>query len=88
MVDLRGLQQRKADLEQRLAQAETALRTAHRADDARRKIVLGGAVLAAVKTGRIDVSMVRGILTANVAERDKRLFDGTSLAIGSKILPS
>ncbi|WP_026789810.1 hypothetical protein [Pleomorphomonas oryzae] len=81
MVDLSALKQRKADLESRLAQTESALKSARRADDSRRKIVLGGAILAALKASEIDGSAVRKILAAHVADRDKRLFDGSPLAI-------
>jgi hypothetical protein len=82
MVDLSALKQRKAELESRLAATETALKTAKRADDSRRKIVLGGAILAALKAGEIDGSLVRKILAAHVAERDRKLFDGSALSIG------
>ncbi|CAI9400145.1 hypothetical protein ANOBCDAF_00424 [Pleomorphomonas sp. T1.2MG-36] len=82
MVDLSALKQRKAELESRLAHTETALKSAKRADDSRRKIIIGGAVLAAMRAGEIDGSTVRGILGRHVADRDKRLFDGSSLAIG------
>lgn len=88
MVELRELQQRKADLEQRLAQTETALRVARRADDARRKIVLGGAIIAAIKSGAIDVSTVQQLLATHASERDRRLFHGSSLADRSEKLPS
>jgi hypothetical protein len=84
MVELRELQQRRADLEQRLARAETALRAARRADDARRKIVLGGAIIAAIKSGAIDASAVRQLLAKHASERDRRLFDGSSLATNSE----
>ena len=81
MVDLSALRQRKAELESRLAQTESALRTAKRADDSRRKIVLGGAVLAAMRAEEIDISTVRTILHRHVADRDRKLFNGSSLAI-------
>ncbi|CAI9414926.1 hypothetical protein ANOBCDAF_03333 [Pleomorphomonas sp. T1.2MG-36] len=82
MVDLSALRQRKADLESRLAQTEQALKSARRADDSRRKIVLGGAVLAALRNGEIDGSVLRGILGRHVTDRDKRLFSGSALSIG------
>lgn len=82
MVDLGALKQRKADLESRLAQTESALRSAKRADDSRRKIVLGGAVLAALRSSEIDGSAVREILSRHVADRDRKLFDGSPLAFG------
>lgn len=82
MVDLSALKQKKAALESRLAQTETALKTAKRADDSRRKIVLGGAILAALRAGEIDGSTIRGILGRHVADRDRRLFDGSALSIG------
>lgn len=82
MVDLSALKQKKAALESRLAQTESALKSAKRADDSRRKIVLGGAVLAALRASEIDGSAVREILNRHVADRDKRLFDGSALSIG------
>lgn len=81
MVNLTVLQQKKTSLEQRLAAAETALKSAQRKDDSRRKIILGGAVLAALRAGEIDGSLIQKILAQHVADRDRRLFDGSSLAI-------
>lgn len=80
-MDLRTLAQRRADLESRLARADTALREAKRRDDARRKIVLGGALLAALRAGDIPAATGRALVTRYVAERDQRLFDGTPLAV-------
>lgn len=82
MVDLLVLKQKKAALESKLAQTESALKTAKRADDSRRKIVLGGAILAALRASEIDGSLVRKILAEHVADRDRKLFDGSPLAIG------
>jgi hypothetical protein len=84
MVKLTALQQRKTNLEQRLSAAETALRSAQRADDSRRKIVLGGAILAGLRAGEIDGSLIRRILAAHVADRDRRLFDNSPLSINEE----
>jgi hypothetical protein len=45
---LSRLQKRKAQLEQRIAAAESQAKTAARKLDTRRKIILGGAILATV----------------------------------------
>lgn len=81
ITDLRTLAQRRADAEQRLARAETALREARRRDDSRRKIVLGGAVLAAVRAGDIRPEEARALVARYVSERDHPLFISTALEV-------
>ena len=67
-MDLTKLEQRRASLESKLASANAALRNAQRRDDTRRKIVIGGAVLAAVREGRIEAKSL-----AYLAARRTRL---------------
>ena len=80
-IDLRTLAQRRANLESRLARADIALREAKRRDDARRKIVLGGALLAALRAGDIPTATGRALVARYVSERDQALFAGTALAV-------
>lgn len=82
-LDLRSLAQKRADLESRLARADAALRDARRRDDARRKIVLGGALLAALRDGTVPASTGRALVARYVSERDQALFAGTSIGVAS-----
>ncbi|MBN9074581.1 MAG: hypothetical protein J0H34_23840 [Rhizobiales bacterium] len=77
----KGLLQRKAKLEADLARLRTQEKKAARRDDTRRKIVLGGVVLAAVEAGNVAPDFVAGLVRAHVAERDKKLFVGTAFAV-------
>lgn len=83
-MDLQTLAQKRADLESRLARADNALREARRRDDARRKIVLGGALLAALRAGDIPAATGRALVARYVSERDRPLFAGTSIAVVSE----
>ena len=84
-LDLNRLAQRRAALESKLAAATTALRDAQRADDARRKIVLGGTTLAAIRDGVLP-GWVLPTLVARMSERDAALFaaDVAPVAAGSE----
>lgn len=73
MVDLGRLAQKRAALESRLAAATTALRDAQRRDDTRRKVVAGGALLAAVRDGVLPAHVLAA-LVARMTERDAALF--------------
>ncbi|WP_292702910.1 hypothetical protein [Mesorhizobium sp.] len=77
----RGLLQKKAKLEADLARLRTREKDAHRRDETRRKIVLGGVVLAAVEAGDIRTDFVAGLVRQHVAERDRKLFTGTAFAV-------
>ena len=72
-LDLNRLAQRRAALESKLAHATAALRDAQRADDTRRKIVLGGTTLAAIRDGVLP-GWVLPTLVARMSERDRVLF--------------
>ncbi|WP_427023286.1 hypothetical protein ACP4J4_11930 [Aureimonas ureilytica] len=72
-LDLAKLAQRRAALESRLAHATAALRDAQRADDTRRKIVLGGTALAAIRDGVLP-AWVLPTLVVRMSERDRLLF--------------
>jgi hypothetical protein len=63
---LSRLQKRKAQLEQRIAAAEHQAKTAARKLDTRRKIILGGAILAAVADSPGLREMVRAVLAQRV----------------------
>lgn len=84
MVKLRAkekaLLQRKAKLESDLARLRSREKDAARKDDTRRKIVLGGSLLAAVEAGDVPAQFVLRLVRTHVAERDKRLFAGTEFA--------
>jgi hypothetical protein len=77
----KGLLQRKAKLEADLARLRNREKEAARRDDTRKKIVLGGVVLAAVEAGDIRADFVAGLVRQHVAERDKKLFAGTAFAV-------
>lgn len=72
----RGLLQKKAKVESDLARLRTREKEAARRDDTRRKIVLGGVVLAAVEAGDLETDYFGRLIRRHVAERDKKLFDG------------
>lgn len=87
MIDLakirekeRGLLQRKAKLESDLARLRAQEKNAARKDDTRRKIVLGGALLAAMESGALSSEIGRKLVSRFVADRDRKLFDGSPLA--------
>lgn len=75
MVDLTKLAQKRAALESRLAHATAALRDAQRRDDTRRKVVAGGALLAAVRDGVLPAHILDS-LVARMQPRDAALFAG------------
>lgn len=75
------LLQQKAKLEGDLARAQKKLRDAARREDTRKKIVLGGALLAAVEKGTISVDATRSLVKNFVIDRDKKLFDGGPFAV-------
>ena len=79
----RGLLQRKAKLESDLARLRAQEKNAARKDDTRRKIVLGGALLAAMDSGAFQEEVGRKLVGRFVADRDKKLFDGTPLAVSA-----
>ncbi len=77
----RGLLQRKAKLEADLNRLRAREKEAARRDDTRRKIVLGGCLLAAIDAGDVRADFVAGLVRQHVAERDKKLFTGTAFAV-------
>jgi hypothetical protein len=77
MVDLAKLMQKRARLESKLAAATTTLRDAQRRDDTRRKVVLGAALLGAVRSSTAPVGILPA-LVAGMAERDRALFPEVS----------
>ncbi|GGE16570.1 hypothetical protein GCM10011390_39550 [Aureimonas endophytica] len=72
-LDLNRLAQKKARLEAALASADTALREARRRDDTRRKVVLGGALLAALRDGTAP-DWILSALVGRMQPRDAALF--------------
>lgn len=77
------LLQRKAKAESELARLRTKEKQAARKDDTRRKIVLGGALLAAMDSGVISHEVGRKLVSRHVADRDQKLFVGSPLAADS-----
>lgn len=75
------LLQQKAKLESDLARAQKRLKDAARRADTRRKIVLGGALLAAVEKGSIPQDAISNLVADFVAERDRPLFEGGPFAV-------
>lgn len=84
----RGLLQRKAKLESDLARLRTREKEAARRDDTRRKIVLGGVVLAAVEAGDVPDHFVAKLVRTHVAERDKKLFVGGPFEVAEGVTES
>lgn len=79
----RKLLQRKAKLESDLARLRDQEKKAARRDDTRRKIVLGGALLAAMDSGIISQDVGRKLVGRFVADRDQKLFVGSPLSVDS-----
>lgn len=73
---LESLRQRKAQLENRIADAERQAKVAARKQDARRKIIVGGAVLAALADSPDLAAMVKTVL----AQRVTRTLDRAAVA--------
>ena len=73
---LESLRKRKAQLERRIADAESEAKIAARKLDARRKIVVGGAVLAAIADSPGLAEMVKTVL----AQRVTRALDRAAVA--------
>lgn len=73
---LESLRKRKAQLERRIADAESEAKVAARKLDARRKIVVGGAVLAAIADSPGLAAMVKTVL----AQRVTRALDRAAVA--------
>lgn len=69
---LNRLQQRKAEIERQIAAAERDARQAARKWDTRRKIILGGAVLAAIETDAALRQQVRALLAERVTKPNDR----------------
>lgn len=77
----KGLLQKKAKLESDLARLQTQRKDAARRDDTRRKIVLGGVVLAAIEAGDVATDFFGRLIRDHAAERDKKLFEGSPFAV-------
>ena len=73
---LNRLQQRKAALERDIANMKREARTAARKQDTRRKIVVGGAILAAIADSPGLAEMVKTVL----AQRVTRTLDRAAVA--------
>ena len=73
---LARLQQRKEQLERQIAAAERQAKTAARKWDTRRKVILGGAILAALEADPALRQQVRALL----AERVTRPHDRATVA--------
>ena len=73
---LESLRKRKAQLERRIADAESEAKIVARKLDARRKIVVGGAVLAAIADSPGLAAMVKTVL----AQRVTRALDRAAVA--------
>lgn len=70
----RRLLQQKAKIESNLARLQKAQRDAARRDDTRRKIVLGGVILAAIQKGGIPEDAARKLIAKFASDRDKKVF--------------
>ncbi len=65
-------QQRKAELERQIAAAESQAKAAARKQDTRRKIIVGGAVLAAIESSPGLLAMVKTVLAQRVTRAHDR----------------
>ncbi len=69
---LTRLQQRKAELERQIAAAESQAKAAARKLDTRRKIIVGGAILAAIESSPGLLAMVKTVLAQRVTRAHDR----------------
>lgn len=69
---LTKLKQRKAQLEQQIAAAESKAQVAARKLDTRRKIIVGGSILAAIEDSPGLREMVRAVLAQRVTRPNDR----------------
>lgn len=69
---LTKLKQRKAQLEQQIAAAESKAQVAARKLDTRRKIIVGGSILAAIEDNPGLREMVRAVLAQRVTRPNDR----------------
>lgn len=69
---LESLRKRKAQLERRIADAESQAKGAARRLDARRKIIIGGAILAAIADSPGLAAMVKTVLAQRVTRATDR----------------
>lgn len=69
---LEGLRKRKEQLENRIAAAERQAKAAARKRDTRRKIIIGGAVLAAIADSPGLAEMVKTLLAQRVTRATDR----------------
>lgn len=69
---LSRLQQRKAEIERQIAAAESEAKAAARKLDTRRKIIIGGAVLAALADSPGLAAMVKTVLAQRVTRAADR----------------
>lgn len=74
-VLMQKLEQKKAKLEGEIARAKKKESEAARKADSRRKIVLGGVVIAAIRDGGIPESLVRRLVATHASDRDKAVFE-------------
>ncbi len=82
MMDLKNLvsdelklKQKIAKLQADLARKEAKKKFAVRQLDSRRKIILGGVLIAAVRAGGIPENAVRKLIIGFASDRDKAAFD-------------
>lgn len=83
----KGLRQKKAKIEADLNRLLAREKETARRDDTRKKIVLGGVVLAAVEAGDVTAEFIAGLVRSHVAERNKKLFVGSAFAISDSAIP-
>ena len=84
---LENLRKRKAQLESRIAAAEQQAKVAARKLDARRKIIVGGAILAAVAESPGLAGMVKTVLARRVTRPADRAAIADLLEIQAPALP-
>jgi hypothetical protein len=80
-LDLKVLMQRKARLESEIARERSKQKEAARKADSKRKIVLGGVLIAAVRDGGIPEHLVRRLIEAHASVRDKAIFENFTFEV-------
>lgn len=77
----RKLLQEKEKAEANLKRTQAQLKEAERKADSRKKIVLGGVILAAVQAGGLPAHFVARLVKDHASDRDKTLFVGTAFEV-------
>ena len=81
--ELERLQERKAALDRRIKELRTQESRKKRKEDARRKILIGGAILSAVEKGVISEEHLTRLLDDHITNEKDRRFLGLRVSSGA-----